>query len=112
MTPFFLGIFAASLLLCFILTKYVRDIANRRGWVAAPEASRHLHSTPLPRLGGVSIYFSFLLTLGIALLWAGHYPALNLGLTLKPLITILVPGTLIFLLGVYDDISPVGPYFK
>ena len=28
------------------------------------------------------------------------------------LLTILIPGTLIFLLGIYDDIRSVGPYFK
>jgi UDP-N-acetylmuramyl pentapeptide phosphotransferase/UDP-N-acetylglucosamine-1-phosphate transferase len=28
------------------------------------------------------------------------------------LLTILVPGTVVFLLGIYDDIHSVGPYTK
>ena len=38
--------------------------------------------------------------------------SLSLGVSYKPLLTILIPGFLIFLLGVYDDIYSVGPYVK
>ncbi len=110
MTFFFLGIFAAALLLSLLLTRYVRNAATARGWVAVPALDRHLHSTPLPRLGGVAIFLAFLLSVGIALLVGWWYPGLRF--SSKTLITILLPGCLIFLLGVYDDIHTVGPYFK
>jgi UDP-GlcNAc:undecaprenyl-phosphate GlcNAc-1-phosphate transferase len=112
LTVFYLGVFAASVLLSFILTRYVRNVATVRGWVAVPALDRHLHSTPLPRLGGVAIFLSFLLSLGIALLISRWYPNLSFGFSSKTLVTVLLPGLLIFLLGVYDDIRPVGPYFK
>ena len=112
MTLFYLGMFAASLLLSFILTRYVRNLATARGWVAAPALDRHLHRTPLPRLGGVAIFLSFLLSIAIALLVSWRYPRLSFGFSLKTLVTILLPGVLIFLLGVYDDLRTVGPYFK
>ena len=112
MTFFFLGIFAAALLLSLLLTRYVRNAATARGWVAVPALDRHLHSTPLPRLGGVAIFLAFLLSVGIALLVGWWYPGLSFGFSSKTLITILLPGCLIFLLGVYDDIHTVGPYFK
>src|SRR5437879_1458175 len=87
-----------------------------RGWVAPPLQERDLHETPLPRLGGGSIFLSFLISLGIAfgiaLLASRHFPGLVSGPFLRTLLTILVPGTLIFLLGIYDDIHPVGPYTK
>ena len=112
MTLFYLGMFAASLLLSFILTRYVRNLATARGWVAAPALDRHLHHTPLPRLGGVAIFLSFLLSVAIALLVSWRYPRLSFGFSAKTLVTVLLPGVLIFLLGVYDDLRTVGPYFK
>src|SRR5580700_2963501 len=83
-----------------------------RGWVAPPLQDRDLHVIPLPRLGGISIFLSFLCGTAVALLAGLHFPALAFGISTRTLLTILVPGTLIFLLGVYDDIHSLGPYTK
>ncbi len=112
LTPFCLGIFVATLVFSFILTKLVRDAATVRGWVALPGVGRHLHSRALPRLGGVAIFGAFLLSFSIALIAARFFPSLNFGFSLRSSLAILAPGTLIFLLGVYDDVHPVGPYVK
>ena len=112
MTLFYLGIFAASVLASFVLTWYIRDLAIVRGWVAGPGLDRHLHKRPLPRLGGVAIFLAFLFGSGIAGLVSCWHPRLSFGFSSKSLLTILVPGSLIFLLGLYDDLHPVGPYFK
>ncbi len=108
----FLGTFLLALLSAFVLTRYVRDFANARGWVAVPTQERHLHSTPLPRLGGVAIFLSFSGCMGLATFWATHSLRLHAAFPLRTLLTILVPASLVFLLGVYDDIHGVGPYFK
>ena len=112
MTVLYLGIFAFSLLLSFILTRYVRSVATARGWVSAPASERHLHRAPLPRLGGVAIFVAFLVGLGAALAIAALRPELRFGSSTHILATILVPGILIFLLGLYDDIHAVSPTFK
>ncbi len=112
MTLFYLGTFVGSLLLSFVLTKYVRDLATARGWVAAPALERHLHSRPLPRFGGVAIFLSFLLTFAIGLPASWHHFAVSFGLSFRTLLTILLPGCLIFGLGVYDDIHSLSPYVK
>jgi UDP-GlcNAc:undecaprenyl-phosphate GlcNAc-1-phosphate transferase len=109
---FYLGTFAGSLLLSFILTKCVRDVATARGWVAAPALERHLHNRPLPRFGGVAIFLAFLLTVAVALPAGWHHLAVGFGLSFRTLLTILLPGCLIFALGVYDDIHSVGPFTK
>ena len=90
----------------------MRDAATRQGWVTAPSQSRDLHSSPLPRLGGVAIFLSFSLSIAGAAVVASYSPRLLLGFSLKTLLTILAPATLVFLLGVYDDLHRVGPYFK
>jgi len=50
--------------------------------------------------------------MGIAALWIARHPLPHLAHALKTLVTILVPAALVFLLGVYDDLHGVGPYFK
>jgi UDP-GlcNAc:undecaprenyl-phosphate GlcNAc-1-phosphate transferase len=112
LTAFYLVIFGISLFFSFVLTWCVRNLAMGRGWVAPPIQDRDLHETPLPRLGGVPIFLSFLITIAVALLASPHFPALAGGPSIRTLLTILVPGTLIFLLGLYDDIHSVGPYTK
>jgi len=95
-----------------VLTRYVRDFATAHGLVAVPTQERHQHSSPLPRLGGVAIYLSFTVCIGLAALWALYSPRLHSAFSPRTLLTILLPATLIFLLGVYDDIRGVGPYVK
>ena len=112
MTVLYLSVFVASVLLSFVLTRTVRNLATARGWVAAPALDRHLHSVPLPRLGGLAIFSTFLLTVGAAFLASWRYPHLDFGFSLQTLKSILLPATLIFLLGVYDDLRGVGPYVK
>jgi UDP-GlcNAc:undecaprenyl-phosphate/decaprenyl-phosphate GlcNAc-1-phosphate transferase len=112
LTLFYLISFGVSLLFSFVLTWCVRNLAMGRGWVAPPIQDRDLHETALPRLGGVPIFLSFMVTVGLVLLASLHFPALAAGLSLRTLLTVLVPATLIFLLGLYDDIHSLGPYTK
>ncbi|MBV9179995.1 MAG: undecaprenyl/decaprenyl-phosphate alpha-N-acetylglucosaminyl 1-phosphate transferase, partial [Acidobacteria bacterium] len=107
----FLGTFVSSLVLSFVLTKIVRDHATRRGWVVAPGQDRHLHSLALPRLGGMAIVLSFLLALTMSLLLAKYLEPVA-SLSLKPLMTILPPALLIFVLGICDDVYTLGPVWK
>ncbi|HVN20959.1 MAG TPA: MraY family glycosyltransferase [Dongiaceae bacterium] len=107
-----LGLFFTGLLSAFVLTRYVRDFANARGWVTSPTQERHMHSNPLPRLGGVAIFLSFCLCMGIAAVWAVRHPSLHSPAFLRTMATILVTAAIVFLLGVYDDLRGVGPYVK
>ena len=50
--------------------------------------------------------------MAVAVFWALHNSRLHAVFSLKALVTILVPASLVFLLGVYDDLRGVGPYFK
>ncbi|MCI0353747.1 MAG: undecaprenyl/decaprenyl-phosphate alpha-N-acetylglucosaminyl 1-phosphate transferase, partial [Acidobacteria bacterium] len=107
----YLAAFFASFVLSILLTRWVRDLAFARNWVAAPASSRHLHDTPIPRIGGVAIYVSFLTVLGVVLV-ATRLLRWNLPVDQSTLLTILAPATLIFLVGLYDDLRPLSPYWK
>ncbi len=112
LTLAFFGIFFISLLSSFVFTRYVRDFASRRGWVATPFQERHLHSTPLPRLGGVAIFISFSLSLLVAAALALYIPHLHSAFSFRMFLTILAPASVVFMLGVYDDLFTAGPYLK
>lgn len=112
MTGISLGLFFVSLISAFILTRSVRDFANARGWVAAPSQDRHLHARPLPRLGGIAIFLAFTLAMAITALWVKTHPDLRRPYFLRSMLTILGPATLVFLLGIYDDLRGIGPYVK
>jgi UDP-GlcNAc:undecaprenyl-phosphate GlcNAc-1-phosphate transferase len=112
LTGICLGLFFVSLVSAFVLTRSVRDFATARGWVAAPTQERHVHSRSLPRLGGVAIFFSFVVCMAIAAFWVMEHHGLGHPDFLRTMLTILVPATLVFLLGVCDDLRGVGPYVK
>ncbi len=112
MTQVLFAIFFLSLVFSLVFTRYVRDFASRRGWVAAPSQERHLHSSPLPRLGGVAIFISFSFSMTAAGLFTAVNPRLHAAFSFTPLLTILLPAALVFLLGVYDDLHGAGPYLK
>jgi UDP-GlcNAc:undecaprenyl-phosphate GlcNAc-1-phosphate transferase len=111
-TPLFFGLFAFSLLVSFVATRQVRGLATRRGWVFPPRDARHVHRSPLPRLGGVAIFLAFSVSMGVWLGLSLFFPRLVEGLAPATLLRIYVPACLIFCLGVYDDLHGAGPYLK
>src|SRR5271170_1802423 len=112
LTILFFGLFAFSLLVSFVATREVRDMATRRGWVSVPHDGRHIHQAPLPRLGGVAIFLAFSISLSLWLGLSLIFPRLLDGLAPATLLRIYIPACLIFCLGIYDDLRGAGPYLK
>src|SRR6185503_11475058 len=106
-----LGVFIGSLLISFIITWYARNLALARGWVAPPSSGRHIHEVPLPRIGGVAIYLTFVITTG-SLIAASRLFHFNPGFSAYTALILMSGGTLVFLLGLYDDVRSVKPYVK
>lgn len=89
----------STLLLGLILTLIVRAASHRVGLVAAPREDRW-HQKPTPMLGGVAIYFSFVIGF---LVFAPKLPSTY---------AILGAGTLLFVTGLVDDAIHIKPYAK
>lgn len=103
-------LFAISFALSWIFTRLVRNAARQHGWASAL-CSHHIHKRPIPRLGGVAIFLSFIII--TTLLWVvPHLRGGNPGLSPRTLVWILIPGSLVFLLGLYDDLYSVRPQVK
>jgi len=112
LTLLFFGLFAFSLVVSFVATREVRDLAAHRGWVSVPQSGRHIHQAPLPRLGGVAIFLAFSVSLGLWLGLSLIFPRLVEGLAPTTILRIYIPACLIFGLGIYDDLRGAGPYLK
>lgn len=112
MTLLLFALFAFSLAVSFVATREVRDLATHKGWVSVPQGERHVHQTPLPRLGGVAIFLAFSVSLGVWLGLSLIFPRIIVGLAPATILRIYVPACLIFCLGIYDDFRGASPYLK
>jgi UDP-GlcNAc:undecaprenyl-phosphate GlcNAc-1-phosphate transferase len=103
--------FLLSVLLSAALTRFVCNYAMSRGLVDQPDSRRHLHSNPVPRLGGIAICLSFIAVASAGLAYfrlvdhAYSFPVWTL-------VGILGPALIVFLVGFYDDLHPLGAHWK
>lgn len=93
----------------FVATPAVRWLAIRFG-AFTPVRGRDVHTTPIPRLGGIGMLVGF----AAALLVADRLPYLSRTISdnFGPLIGVLVAATLITALGAVDDFRELDPITK
>src|ERR1051325_4508297 len=94
----YLSIFVMALVSSLFMTPVIRRLAQRRGWFDVPRDKRRLHSRPIPRLGGVAIYFAVLVTLA-PLPLIDNLLTEALGPMRKKLLGVIASATLVFLFG-------------
>jgi UDP-GlcNAc:undecaprenyl-phosphate GlcNAc-1-phosphate transferase len=108
--------FAVALIVCLLFTPLVRRMAFKVGAFDQPDGDRRVHVEPTPRLGGIAIYLSFMLSLFVIL-----NIALNNNLVivrflsdrdLAHIIGLLFGGTLMMGVGLWDDIMHMSPQRK
>jgi UDP-GlcNAc:undecaprenyl-phosphate GlcNAc-1-phosphate transferase len=91
--------FTIALAAAYFITPHVKQLAIKAGALDAPDA-RKVHTSPIPRLGGLAIYVGFVL----AVLASVHVNREILGL--------LLGGTVILIVGVIDDLKQLPPKVK
>ena len=105
-------IYIPTLLIAFfvtiIATPIIKKYAENIGAVDQPN-ERKIHTTAIPRLGGVAIYIGFALALIFAVIMAKY---LGRGMEWKHLLGIALGGSIILILGVFDDIKGLKPAVK
>ena len=101
----------SSLVVCFVLTPFLRDFFSFLGIVDKPDF-RKQHGRPVPRLGGIGLMAAYSAAMiALALGWyRGLFdpqdPSIRLVARLSPAIL------LIFAIGLYDDIRGLSPWKK
>ena len=100
--------FAVAATISFFLTPLVRLLSLRIGLLDAPTSSVKTHTTPTPIFGGIAIWAGFAGAM-LLLRFTTNFPT---G-TLYNLRSLLLGGTLVFLLGLADDLQrPQGLGYK
>src|SRR5213082_1587218 len=92
----------SSCVSAFVLTWYVRRIAVGRKWVFKPNSDRHVHITPVPRLGGIAVFVAFCFTM-LVLALASNFLPTHVGFATRTAMGLLGPATLVVAIGLYDD---------
>ena len=98
-----IGAFVSYLIGVFIVPLVI-EFSQKEGLVDLPN-ERKIHKLPISRLGGVAIWSSAMLTFLILVLLS-YYPYGSL------LSGILLGGSLMFLLGLVDDVYNLNAKFK
>jgi UDP-GlcNAc:undecaprenyl-phosphate GlcNAc-1-phosphate transferase len=98
--------FLIALSISWWLTPEIRARAMRLGLVDKPGEERRIHKVPVPRLGGVAIYISLIVTMTTMMAICGRFPRQN------GLAGIAVGGTVIFVLGLLDDLESIPAKVK
>jgi UDP-GlcNAc:undecaprenyl-phosphate/decaprenyl-phosphate GlcNAc-1-phosphate transferase len=99
--------FVISLLISFAITFWIRNVCIRHNLLDHPD-QRKIHTTPIPRLGGVGIFLSILVSLLIVFLFKSSLFREIESQTLF----VLLSGMVIFGLGLYDDLKSMKPGIK
>jgi len=76
-----------------------------------PVDGRRVHKSAIPRLGGIAIYASIVLALSILPL-ISNLLTQSLRAYTSGLFVVLVPATLVLILGVYDDLRGTNATVK
>jgi len=95
----YIEIAVIAFIVSYILTPYMAQLGKKQNMVDLP-GHRKIHEEAIPNLGGIVIFFGFLLSLLFIVRIEGQIKNL------------LVGGVIILLLGVIDDIVDLSPKHK
>jgi UDP-GlcNAc:undecaprenyl-phosphate GlcNAc-1-phosphate transferase len=96
----YLSTFILAFLFSMYLTPLFRQAALKFGIVDKPDRPLKKQSEPVPYLGGLAVYLSFLLTTGLIYQYS------------REVLGILLAGAIIVILGLIDDFGVLGPKVK
>lgn len=98
--------FIVALAISWWLTPEIRSRAMTLGLVDKPGEERRIHKVAVPRLGGVAIYISIMVSLVMMMALCGRFPREG------GLLGIAAGGTLIFVMGLLDDLESIPAKVK
>lgn len=109
----YLMVLAVAALVTYLVTPAVLTFSRRVGAVDVPN-DRKVHAVPTPTLGGIAMFIGFIVSLGFASFqqpFSGSFRPLFVW-PAPELFAIVIGTTIIFLLGVVDDLKGLGAPMK
>ncbi len=107
----YFALFLIATFASLIITPLIRRLCERFKLLDVPADGRRVHTIAIPRLGGVAIYLSLLLALS-SLLLVSNVLTETLAFYRPQLFKVLIPCSLVLLLGVYDDLRGTNATVK
>ena len=101
----------SSFICALALTPLIRNLFLKLGLVDHPTGGRKLHSTPIPRVGGISIVASIAISIGVTAA-LGVWDPFFYNPAIQFLIRLLPAAAIIFLVGLLDDLITLKPWQK
>ena len=107
----YFSLFLIATFASLIITPLIRRLCQRFQMLDVPLDNRRLHQTGIPRLGGAAIYLSCVIALS-ALFFTDNNLTLALRGYASDFLIVLLPATLVLLLGIYDDLRGTNAAVK
>ncbi|MGM9618383.1 MAG: MraY family glycosyltransferase [Oscillospiraceae bacterium] len=91
---------AVAMLVSYVTSPLVKNFAYKIGAIDVPKDERRMHKEPIPRLGGLAIFFGFIVSILLFVPMSRQLQGILLG------------AVIIVVLGVVDDITPLHAGLK
>lgn len=100
-------LFILAAVISFGMTPLVRRLAIKWNAIDVPKDARRIHKKPIPRMGGLAVYISFIIVMVINIFILN----LDKGKVIQ-LVGIMIGATVIVIGGIIDDIKDLKPWQK
>ena len=107
----YFALFLIATIASLITTPLIRRLCQRYKLLDVPLDGRRIHRTAIPRLGGLALYISCLSALSM-LPFVDNLLTQTLSGFKSEFLTLFIPGTLVLLLGGYDDLRGTNAVVK
>ena len=107
----YLALFLVAAFGSGVLTPLLRRFCERYRLLDASLDHRRIHQKAMPRLGGVAIFISIAVALS-SLILVHNLLTQTLRTELKPILSVMICGLLVLLIGVYDDLRGANATIK
>lgn len=107
----YFALFLIAIFASLVLTPMIRRLCQRFKLLDVPVDGRRLHSKGVPRLGGVAIYLACVIALSTLPFVDNLLTNTLRGFTAEVFVA-MIPATLVFLFGVYDDLRGTNATVK
>ena len=107
----YFALFLIAVCSSLAITPVVRRLCQRFNLLDVPADGRRLHQKAIPRLGGVAVYAAVVIALSTLPL-VDNFLTQSVKSHKAELLAVLIPATLVLLLGIYDDLRGTNAVVK
>ena len=105
----YVSVFMGALVISLVLTPLCREFVRKLGMIDQPDA-RRIHNKPIPRGGGLSVFFAYQALLGLYVLFTGE--PISAAFPYSFQVAFFVASTGLVVLGFIDDKRGMHPAVK